>query len=259
MASDNPITEVGHEIAHVFSDYLLANDSVINYLENRGLDKRLIEEEKIGFCPPFLNYWFPLMRGRIVVPIEDVHGQVVAFAGRQYDPCASAAKDAIRQIYDKDIVEAENKAEQWQRGKWINEPYPKIRHLYNLNNAKDSARKKDYIILVEGYFDAQVMSLFGFPNTAAMCSVSLSDRQAVLISRYCSNVVLLLDGDEAGEKASSNIESTVRRYELSPYTIYLPSGYDPDEFVIKVGHDKLDTVINTMIAENKPKIKLNLK
>jgi DNA primase len=259
MALDSPIKEVGHKIAHIFSDYLMANDSIIDYLENRGLDRKLIEEERIGFCPPFLNYWFPLMRGRIVVPIEDVHGQVVAFAGRQYDPSASAAKDAIRNIYGKDVVEAEKKVEMWDNAKWINEPYPKIRHLYNLNNAKDSVREYNYIILVEGYFDALVMSLFGFPNTVAMCSLSLSDRHAVLISRYCKNVVLLLDGDERGAKASENVELTLQKYELSPHNIYLPSGYDPDEFIIKVGHNKLDAVINTMIAENKPKVKLNLK
>jgi DNA primase len=259
IIKDSPIKGIGKEVAHIFTQYLLGNKEILDYLQNRGISEEFIKEERIGFCPPFLNYWFPLLRGRIIVSIADVHNEIIAFAGRQYEPSANAAINALRQIYDDNIVEAEKKVEMWQRGKWINEPYPKIRHLYNLDRAKNYIREMNYVIIVEGYFDALVLSLNGFPNTVALCSTKLSDRHATLLNRYCDKAILLLDGDVAGEKGSVSIEECLDKYEISHHTIYLPEGYDPDDFILQAGKNNLTRVINKVIEENKPSLKLNIK
>ena len=259
MPTDTPTKEVGKEIRHIFSQYLTGNQPVVDYLLSRGVSQSLIDEERIGYCPPFLNYWFTLMKGRVVVSIEDAYGEIIAFAGRKYEPSADAAKESIRQMYGRaDIVEAENKVAKWERGKWLNEPYPKIKHLFNLNYAKEEARKRGYIILVEGYFDALIMASNGFPNTVALCGASLSERQAVLIKRYCSNVVSLLDGDEAGEKGIDAMAPCLEKYDLHYNAIYLPEKYDPDEFVLKIGARKLRPIIENLISGENQRLRLNL-
>jgi DNA primase len=254
-----PTEEVGAKIAHIFSEYLLVNQPVIDYLTNRGIKRDLIEQEKVGFCPPFLQYWFPLMKGRIVVPISNVYGNILAFAGRQYDPSAEAAKESIRTLYKDDIVSADKKVSMWERGKWINEPYPKIKHLYNLNNAKQFIRETGYVILVEGYFDALVMDSKGFKNTVAVCSTSLSERHAVLLKRYCDKAILLLDGDSAGVKAMERMHPILNEAELSYHSIYLPNGYDPDDFIRKVGAKQFQKAIDSIINNNKKELRIKLK
>lgn len=254
-----PSQEVGKQIAHLFSGYLLTNEPAIKHLESRGISRKMIEDEDVGFCPPFLNYWFPLMLGRIIVTIKDVHGNIVAFAGRQYEPSAEAAKKALRQMYEDKPADAEKRILMWERGKWLNEPFPKTKHLFNLNTAKDFARKRGYIIIVEGYFDALVLASMGLENTVAVCGTALTDRHIALISRYCKNVVLLLDGDKAGTKAATSMIPKLKEAELIPHSIHLPDGYDPDEFVLKVGGKRFRRVIENLISEGNQELKINLK
>jgi DNA primase len=251
---------IDRDVSHKFSQYLLANEPAMEYLDSRGIKRSLIEEERVGFCPPFLNYWWPLLRGRITTPIENSHGDIVAFAGRQYEPCADIAREAITKVWYKRPDVAEKIIDIWDRAKWINEHYPKTRHLYNLNYAKSSVRERGYIILVEGYFDTLVLSSKGLTNVSAICGTSLSERQAVLISRYCDNVVLLLDGDVAGEKGSINNRSVLDKMCLKNKCIYLPAGYDPDEFVLKVGGKQLRGVIERLLDnEEQTELKLSIK
>ena len=259
MEDFNLSQELGHEIAHILSDYLLANDSAIKYLENRGIKRELIEQERVGYCPPFLNYyWAPLMKGRITVTISDAHSNIISFAGRQFEPSAKYAIESLRRSYRDDIIEAEKKVSQWMRGKWINEVYPKKKHLYNLDHAKDYIRDWGFVIIVEGYFDALVLESMGFYNTVALCGAKLSERHATLLSRYCDRVVILLDGDAAGEKGTANMLPILEDTELKSHCIYLPAGYDPDTFVKYVGAKKFMRVIDTIIEEDKRELKINL-
>jgi DNA primase len=199
------------------------------------------------------------MKGRIVVTIQDVSGNILGFAGRQYEPSANAAKQYIRQIYGNNPVEAEKKISMWERSKWINETYPKLRHLYNLNYAKDYIRKLNYGIIVEGYFDVLTLVDNGLPNTVAVCSPELSQRHLILLSRYCDHVVVLSDGDERGAGFSETWSNRIEEAGLKHHSIYLPLGYDPDELVLKIGGDKLKDIIESIIGDKNSKLKLNLK
>jgi DNA primase len=260
MIDSKPSQEMGKEVAHILSDYLLGNEPAIQYLEQRGISRKLIEEERIGYCPPFLNYyWSPLMRGRITVAISDAADNIIAFAGRQYEPSAQYAIANIRRAYESNITEAEKKVAMWLRGKWINETYPKKNHLFNLNYAKHYIRMYGYVIIVEGYFDALVLDSKGFKNVVAICSSSLSERQATLLSKYCDHAVILLDGDVAGEKGASKMIPILEEVEMYHHRVCLPQGYDPDEFVIKKGGKQLERAIYSMIEDGKTEliIKLN--
>lgn len=250
--------EIDRKVAQLFSGYLLTNNPVTEYLENRGITQEMIKSDRVGFCPIFAHYWFPLMKGRITVPIHDVHGNIIAFAGRQYDPTAELTKEALTKAYSSDPKQAEKKIQMWEHGKWLNEPYPKIRHLYNLNYAKEHARKYNYIIIVEGYFDALVLAANGFPNTVALCSTSLSERQAILISRYCNNAVVILDGDKAGQEAAMAVSQRLEQEKIKPYCMYLPDGHDPDNFLLTIGTKKMKRIINTMFREDVQHLRLSL-
>lgn len=252
--------DVVTKTAQTFSDYLLVNEPALKYLENRGISRELAANGMVGYCPPFYNYWWPLLKGRITVPLQDVHGKIIAFAGRQYDQISkNATIDVIRQIYSKNPVEAEKKISMWERAKWINEPYPKIRHLYNLNNAKEHIRTRNYAIVVEGYFDVLVLASNNLPNTVAVCGGKLSERHAVLLSRFCDNVIILSDGDAAGESFTEPWAKTLTEFGLKHHTILLPNGYDPDDFVLKIGGKRFKKIIENMISDDKLKLKLSLQ
>src|SRR5579862_1281629 len=104
-------------------------------------------------------------------------------------------------MYKNNPGNAQSKIDQWNRGKWINESFLKKFHLYNINIAKHFAREMNYIILVEGYFDALILSEYKLPNTVALCGTYLSEWHTATISRYCRHVVTIFDPDEAGKKA----------------------------------------------------------
>lgn len=254
-----PSQIVGKELAHLFSEYLLANAPALEYLEKRGIPRSLVEQERVGYCPPFISYWFPLLKGRIVVPIMDVHNQVIAFAGRIHELSAEATKNALRQMYHDDLLKAEKKVEQWERGKWLNETYPKTKHLFNLNVAKRYARELGYLIVVEGYFDALTLESHGLKNVVALCGTSFSDIHVALVARYCKRVVLLLDGDDAGVKAQNKMIPKLEAADILYNSIYLPDGYDPDQIVLKLGGKRLKKIIETIINDNTKMLKIKLK
>ena len=241
--------EVGEELALQFNKNLRAYPDAISYLANRGVSSRLIENGKLGFCPPFFEYRFPLLRGRIIVPIRDAHGRVVAFAGRKYEPMETITLKALWDTFDYKPSLAEKKVKQWQDGKWINESFPKGRHLFNMDTAKKAARERNYVVVVEGYLDALISSDRHLENTVATCGVALSEYHLAIIARYCDNIVLIMDPDEAGLKAVEKMRPMIEEAGLRCFTITLPDGLDPDEFVLKFGGKQLRRAIEGMIAE----------
>jgi len=228
----------GETIVSKFGGYLRANEPAMNYLIGRGIARSFIDTNEVGYCPPFYNFWFPLMRGRITIPIRDAYGNLVAFAGRIYEPSKASTIKILRELFSKKVSESDKIVNKWESAKWINEPYAKSQHLYNLNNAKWYGRKSGFIVVVEGYFDVQVLSGNGIPETVALCGTGLSDKHCVLLSRYVDDVIFVLDGDSAGENAITKIFVKSKEFGLRPHAIYLPYGYDPDDFVLKIGGNK---------------------
>lgn len=248
----------GEAMAEQFHRNLVSNEKAMEYVKSRGIRDHQIEAGIVGLCAPYSNHWFPLMRGRITVPIRDVHGNTLAFAGRQFDPMRELTERSLWDKYGDEPKKAEERIQKWLKGKWLNEPFPKNHHLFNLDLAKSWAREMDYLVIVEGYFDALVLAGRSLPNTVAVCGVALSDYHCALIARYCSRVVLILDPDSAGQKGLAKMIPRLEEASLQWHAVYLPEGYDPDQFAIKFGGKNLRRGIEQMISAGNQELRINI-
>ena len=147
-------------------------------------------------------------RNRVIFPIKDVTGNVVAFGGR-------------------DLGDSQ--------AKYINSPenaiYKKARTLYGLYEAREAIRESKRAILVEGYFDLLRCFDSGIENVVATCGTALTLDQAKLIRRYAPEVLVLFDGDAAGVKAALRGIGILTTAGLSVRALALPDGHDPDDYI----------------------------
>ena len=148
-------------------------------------------------------------RNRVMFPIHNLSGRVVAFGGRR--------------IIDDDSP------------KYINSPetaiYQKGHVLYGFTQARDTLRAYDRVIVVEGYLDVMRMHVCGFTNTVATSGTALTEHQARLILRYTKNVTLLFDSDAAGAKATIRGADILVENGLQVRVATLEAGDDPDSFL----------------------------
>src|SRR5271157_786086 len=151
-------------------------------------------------------------RRRIIYPIANDAGKVVAFAGR-------ALGD--------------------DQPKYLNSPetaiYTKSRLLYHLDRAAQAIRKLDYVILVEGYMDCIAVASSGIENVVASCGTSLTEGQIRLLGRYTRRVVVNYDPDSAGVAATERSLALLLEAGFEAKVLALPGGLDPDEFIRKQG------------------------
>lgn len=238
---------VSQSLMQEYADNLLAIPEAVDYIMKRGLTIEHAEKGEIGYCPPYFKSRSLLLRGRIVIPIKDVHGSIVALAGRIFEPARELALRAIWDAKSADPKKAQHSITMWQRAKWWNEPYPKRNHLYNLNLAKDSAQDLGYVVLVEGYFDSLVLTQSGIKNSAALCGSSLTPIHATKIKRYADHVIVMLDGDKAGESGVERMMPILEEAQITPHVFVLPEGCDPDEFVPKISRKQLIKILRHMV------------
>jgi len=154
-------------------------------------------------------------RDRLMFPIIDVRGNVIGFGGRTLKN-------------DKDVA------------KYLNSPetiiFNKRKNLFGLNLAKKS--KENSLILVEGNIDVVALHQYGFDNAVASLGTSLTEEQAALITRYAEQVILLYDGDQAGQNAAQRAIPILERAGLQVKVLQMRDAKDPDEFLKKFGPDK---------------------
>jgi DNA primase len=164
------------------------------YLAQRGIDPPTVVEFGVGFYPG------PgLMSGRIVIPIRNQHGQLVAYAGRALDDRPPKYK--------------------------LPAGFRKAQELFNLQRATATGGK--IVIVVEGYFDCMRVHQVGFPCVVALMGSSLSAAQESGLSRYFEGIVLMLDGDAAGRAASDAIATRLSGWR-SVQVVRVPDGSQPD-------------------------------
>ena len=170
-------------------------------LEHAGLFRR---SDRGGF--------YDFFRDRLMFPIKDVAGRVVAFGGR--------------------ILSGDE-------AKYINSPetliYKKSRVLYGLNEARDAARRAKRLLMVEGYFDLLRCFDAGVENVVATCGTALTSEQALLLRRYAPEVVLVYDGDAAGIQAALRGVGVLAAAGLHVRAMALPNNQDPDDFIRESG------------------------
>jgi DNA primase len=156
-------------------------------------------------------------RNRVMFPITNEAGRVIAFTGR--------------------TLSADEKA----GPKYLNSPetaiYSKSRLLFNLDQAKEAIRKLDYAILVEGQMDCISVFAAGFHNVIASSGTAFTELQARLLGRFTKNVVVNFDPDTAGAKATERTLGLLVEEEFQVKVLTLESGFDPDLFIRRRGKD----------------------
>ena len=156
-------------------------------------------------------------RNRVMFPICNDQGKVIAFTGR--------------------TLSADERA----GPKYLNSPetpiYSKSRVLFNLDNAKEAIRKLDYAILVEGQMDCITAYAAGFHNVIASSGTAFTELQAKLLGRFSKNVVVNFDPDTAGARATERTLGLLVEEEFSIRVLTLESGFDPDLFIRRKGKD----------------------
>ena len=227
-----------------------AGEDAREYLRKRGIGESAIETFRLGFSPEGWTHlseyldkkgvspklaqqagllvertgksqgYYDRFRGRVMIPIEDVDGRVIAFGGR--------------------VMGA-------GEPKYMNSPesaiYTKGNTLYGLARTREAIREKGFALLVEGYFDLIALWNAGITNVVAMLGTALTRAQVDLIRRYTTRVVAVFDPDEAGKKALARSLELFLAGNVHARAVILPDGQDPDEFVRVNGREKMDEVV----------------
>jgi DNA primase len=165
---------------------------------------------------------YDFFRDRVMFPIFNVSGKVVAFGGRML----KSAKSDNANVYNPKYI---NTAE--------TDVYHKSQVLYGISHAKAEIRKHDVCYLVEGYTDVISLYQAGIKNVVASSGTALTKEQVQLIKRFTQNMVILYDGDAAGIKAALRGLDIVLEQGLNVKLVLLPDSEDPDSFVKKNGTD----------------------
>ena len=150
------------------------NTQAQKYFKSRGLSKNVVKEGLVGFCPTYSRYSFPLLRGRLIVPIRDVYGKTIALAGRQIPDIKDDLITSFWESFGSEPSKCQDRISKWTKGKWINEPYVKAKNLFFLDQSKKYVREKNYIILVEGYFDVYSLYDNGIKNDDENATLKLN-------------------------------------------------------------------------------------
>lgn len=165
--------------------------------------------------------FYDRFRGRLMFPVEDLSGRIIAFGGR----ILGAGEPKYLNSPESDI-------------------YVKGRNLYGLHRAREAVRDRGYVIVVEGYFDLISLWNAGITHVVATLGTALTKEQTALIGRYTKDVVALFDPDEAGRKALARSLELFLAGNLNARALVLPDGLDPDDYVRARGADRLLELID---------------
>ena len=172
--------------------------------------------------------YYDLFYDRIMFPLYDLEGNPVAYSGRIYNKVDTSKYFNTRET----------------------EIFKKGNLIYNYHRAKDIARKKNQIIVMEGFMDVIRAYTVGIQNTIAMMGTAVTETQAQLIKRMAKEIILCFDGDEAGAKATMSCANELIKIGVTPKIIRLEENLDPDEYIQKHGKDafqrKIDNPISVM-------------
>ena len=243
------ILEANREAARLFYAYLYSSGGKagLDYYHSRGYTDATIKHFGLGYAPPSFDFlrtelrkkgfhdeelvlaWLcarnrngngihDIFRNRVMIPIIDVRGNVIAFGGRVLD---------------------DSKPKYLNSGETM--VFKKTNNLFALNFAKQGTHEN--LILCEGYMDVIALHQAGFTNAVAALGTSFTADHARLLSRYTDEVVLIFDADAAGKKGAQRAISLLRETGLRIRLVNVPDGKDPDEFIRKNGADRFKLLL----------------
>ncbi len=194
------------------------------------LDKKFAENDILnsGLIGKKENSYYDLFYDRIMFPLYDLVGNPVAYSGRIYNREDSAKYFNTRET----------------------EIFKKGELLYNYHKAKDIARRKNQVIIMEGFMDVIRAYTVDIKNVVATMGTAVTTYQAHLIKKMAKDIILCFDGDEAGAKATMSCANELLKIGVTPKVIRLEENLDPDEYIKKYGKEafqrKIDNPINVM-------------
>jgi len=220
------------------------------YLAERGIDAEVIYRFGLGFAPDRWDTveqalraaripaadgeragllserssggYYDRLRGRVTFPIQDVHGRVIGFGGRAISP--------------------------EQEPKYLNTPetpvFQKRRAFYGFPAALEPIRHTRRAVVVEGYFDLIALHRAGIGEAIATCGTALTDEHGRNLLRRTRDVVLLFDGDEAGQRATLRSLEVLLPHGLRVRAAALPAGEDPDSFLAREGGEAMRELVD---------------
>lgn len=195
------------------------------------LELGLVKESQKGGREPYDAF-----RGRVIFPIEDLGGRVVAFGGRI-------------------LGEPEERVP-----KYLNSPetpvYSKGRTLYGLAWSRNAIRREETALVVEGYMDYVSLASHGVLNAVAPLGTAMTQEQAELVARYCGRVILLYDSDKAGLRATFRSGDELLRAGVEVLVATLPDGEDPDSLVRGKGPAALKRFLDDAVDVLERKIQI---
>ena len=193
-------------------------DKLKTYLNNKGYSNDLIEDA--GLIVKKDTGYYDRFRNRIMFPIINLKGNVVAFGGRVLDE---------------------------SKPKYLNSPetiiYNKSNNIYALNMAKAITSLKN-IIVVEGYMDVISLHQFGIKNVVASLGTAFTQQQAKLLKKYVNEIIIAYDSDTAGQSATLKGLSILQKEGCQVKVLTLPKGMDPDDFIRKEGIEAFNNLLN---------------
>ncbi len=232
----------------LFDDTPEARAALDYFINKRGLSLATVKHFGLGFAPnsyeAFSNYmltrgytydelvagflcgksdsgrYYDAFRNRVMFPIIDVSGNVIAFGGRVMDD----SKPKYKNSSDTPV-------------------FKKSRNLFALNFARHTCAET--MILCEGYMDVIAMHAAGFTNAVATLGTAITSEQARMMSRYTKNVVISYDADEAGQKAAARAISLLGQVGLNVTILKVPGAKDPDEYIKTYGKDKFSELLTS--------------
>lgn len=244
------LIELYKRLNNTFS-YLLFNskeaEKYLNYLYKRGLDEDIINLFSLGFAPQNKSWLYeflikkgysdnllkksglfsfkmhnpyPYFSGRIIFPIKNIHGEIIAFGGR--------------------ILENNGP-------KYLNSPetdiFKKKDNLFGIDIAIPHIKEKKSFIIVEGYMDVLALNNADIHNCVAPLGTALGENQVKILKRYADNCILLLDSDEAGIKATIRSINICEKAGINTEIISIKNEKDPADILKKDGKDALQKIL----------------
>ncbi|MFA4873856.1 MAG: DNA primase [bacterium] len=191
-------------------------ESLVRHLESKGVPQKLAAEAGLIKVRQGGGH-YDFFRHRLIFPILSSRGEVLGFGGRQLAGGAEKERGA----------------------KYLNSPDSPIYHksncVYGLDRSAQAIRSSDFVVLVEGYMDFIALHQAGIENVAAPLGTALTEGHIEALRRLTHNMVLVFDGDEAGQRASMRALPLYIDVGLAPRVVVLPVGDDPDTFVRREG------------------------
>lgn len=204
-------------------------DGLLSAMQDKGYSEEELLEAGLALRSERSGNLYDRFRNRLMFPIIDVRGHVIGFGGRVMDDSTP---------------------------KYLNSPetliFNKRKNLFAMNLAKKS--KSGRIILVEGYMDAVALHQFGFDYAVASLGTALTEEHASLLSKYTDQVVLIYDGDQAGQNATRRAIPMLEKTGLQVRVLRMQGAKDPDEFLHKFGPERFQLLLEG--AENQMEYRL---